>query len=45
MLGAIIGDITDSRFGLDNRRSKEFELLTEACFATDDRSSKTGGIV
>ncbi|HPE67551.1 MAG TPA: hypothetical protein PK849_15315 [Synergistales bacterium] len=43
MLGATIGDITDSRFGLDNRWSEEFELFTEVCFATDDRSSKTGG--
>ncbi len=45
MLGAIIGDIADSRFGFDNRRNKEFELFTEACFATDERSSKIGGSV
>ena len=43
MLGAIIGDSADSRFGFDNRRSKEFALFTETFFATDDRSSKTGG--
>ena len=36
MLGAIIGDIVGSRFEFNNHRSKEFDLLTEDCFATDD---------
>lgn len=36
MIGAIIGDIVGSRFEWDNHRSKEFELFTEDCFATDD---------
>ena len=36
MIGAIIGDIAGSRFEFDNRRSKEFELFTDKCFATDD---------
>lgn len=36
MLGAIIGDIVGSRFEFDNHRSKEFELFTDECFATDD---------
>ena len=36
MLGAIIGDIVGSRFEFNNHRSKEFELFTEDCFATDD---------
>lgn len=36
MLGAIIGDIVGSRFEWDNHRSKEFELFTDECFATDD---------
>ena len=43
MLDPIISDIAGFRFEFDNRRSKEFELFTEAFFATDDRSSKTGG--
>jgi ADP-ribosylglycohydrolase len=36
MLGAIIGDIAGSRFEFNNHRSKEFELLTDECRATDD---------
>lgn len=36
MIGAIIGDIVGSRFEWDNHRSKEFELFTGDCFATDD---------
>ncbi len=36
MLGAIIGDIVGSRFEFNNHRSKEFDLFTEDCFATDD---------
>ena len=36
MLGAIIGDIVGSRFEFNNHRSKEFELFTEDCSATDD---------
>lgn len=36
MLGAIIGDIAGSRFEFRNHRSKEFDLFTNSCFATDD---------
>lgn len=36
MLGAIIGDIAGSRFEFNNHRSKDFELFTTSCFATDD---------
>ena len=36
MLGAIIGDIVGSRFEWDNIKTKEFELFTRNCFATDD---------
>jgi ADP-ribosyl-[dinitrogen reductase] hydrolase len=36
MLGAIIGDIVGSRFEFNNRKSKDFELFAESCFATDD---------
>ena len=36
MIGAIIGDIAGSRFEWDNHRSKDFELFTPKCFATDD---------
>lgn len=36
MLGAIIGDIVGSRFEWNNHRSKDFELFTTECFATDD---------
>lgn len=36
MLGAIIGDIVGSRFEWNNIKTKEFELLTYQCSATDD---------
>ena len=36
MLGAIIGDISGSRFEWDNHKSKEFDLLTWRCHPTDD---------
>ena len=36
MLGAIIGDIAGSRFEFNNHISKNFELLAEDCFVTDD---------
>ncbi|NLY36850.1 MAG: ADP-ribosylglycohydrolase, partial [Tissierellia bacterium] len=36
MIGAIIGDIVGSRFEFNNHRSKEFELFTKECEATDD---------
>ena len=36
MIGAIIGDIVGSRFEWYNHRSKDFDLFTDACFATDD---------
>ena len=36
MIGAIIGDIAGSRFEWDNHRSKDFELFTPKCLATDD---------
>ena len=37
MLGAIIGDITGSRFEFDRGdKSREFELFTRDCFFTDD---------
>ncbi|MCR4661612.1 MAG: N-6 DNA methylase [Clostridia bacterium] len=36
MLGAIIGDITGSRFEWHNIRKKEFELLSNLSFYTDD---------
>ena len=36
MIGAIIGDIVGSRFEWNNHRSKEFELLPQQCFFTDD---------
>ena len=36
MIGAIIGDIVGSRFEWNNHRSKDFELFTPKCFATDD---------
>lgn len=36
MIGAIIGDLVGSRFEWNNHRSKDFELLTPACFPTDD---------
>ena len=36
MLGAIIGDISGSRFEWRNHKSKEFVLLDKACRPTDD---------
>ena len=36
MLGAIIGDISGSRFEWENLKSKDFELLTYRCHPTDD---------
>ena len=36
MLGAIIGDVVGSRFEWHNLKSKEFDLLTDKCFMTDD---------
>ncbi|MDD4097400.1 MAG: ADP-ribosylglycohydrolase family protein [Lentisphaeria bacterium] len=36
MLGAIIGDIAGSRFEWENHRSKDFDLLPDECFFTDD---------
>ena len=36
MLGAIIGDISGSRYEGKNHKSKEFELLTYQCHPTDD---------
>jgi ADP-ribosylglycohydrolase len=35
-LGAIIGDITGSRFEWHSIKTKEFELFTSECFFTDD---------
>ena len=36
MLGAIIGDIAGSRFEWNNQKTKDFELFTGRCRATDD---------
>ena len=36
MLGAIIGDISGSRFEWNNIKTKTFDLFTEKCFPTDD---------
>ena len=36
MLGALVGDISGSRFEWHNLKSKEFELLTYHCYPTDD---------
>ena len=36
MIGAIIGDVVGSRFEWNNHRSKDFELFTSKCSATDD---------
>jgi type I restriction enzyme M protein len=36
MLGAIIGDIVGSRFEWNNIKSKDFDLFTYRCEATDD---------
>lgn len=36
MLGAIIGDISGSRFEWDNLKSKDFALFSRQCHTTDD---------
>ena len=36
LFGAIIGDIVGSRFEVYAHKSKQFELLTDECHATDD---------
>lgn len=36
MLGAIIGDVVESRFEWHNLKSKEFALFAPACKPTDD---------
>lgn len=36
LLGAIVGDIVGSRFEVYNHRSKDFDLFTDECRATDD---------
>lgn len=36
MLGALVGDISGSRFEWNNIKTKEFELLTHYCHPTDD---------
>lgn len=36
MLGAIIGDIVGSRFEFNNVKTKDFDLLNDQCFFTDD---------
>lgn len=36
MLGAIIGDISGSRFEFQNQKTKEFELMMHKCHPTDD---------
>lgn len=36
MVGAIVGDIIGSRFEWDNIKTKQFELFTDRCEATDD---------
>lgn len=36
MIGAVIGDIVGSRFEWNNIKTKDFKLLTEDCFFTDD---------
>lgn len=36
MIGALIGDISGSRFEWNNIKSKDFELLTYKCHTTDD---------
>jgi ADP-ribosylglycohydrolase len=35
MLGAVIGEIADSRFKRHNPESKDFELLTDECYACE----------
>ena len=39
MLGAIIGDIVDSVYERNNIKTKDFPLLREDCFFTDDTVS------
>ncbi len=36
MIGAMIGDIAGSRFEWDNIKTKNFTLLADGCFPTDD---------
>lgn len=36
MRGALFGDIVGSIYEFDNHRSKDFNLVSEDCFATDD---------
>lgn len=36
MIGAIIGDITGSRFEWNNHRSRDFEFFPPDCRCTDD---------
>lgn len=36
MLGAIVGDISGSRFEFHNQKSKTFDLMTHGCYPTDD---------
>ena len=36
MFGAMIGDITGSRFEFSNIKTKDFELFSKDCFFTDD---------
>ena len=36
MLGAIIGDVVGSRFEFNNSKTKDFTLVTNECFPTDD---------
>ena len=36
MIGAIIGDVVGSRFEFNNRKTKDFELITEESELTDD---------
>ena len=38
MIGPVIGDIVGSVYEWNNHRSKDFELLTEKCFFTDEAS-------
>jgi len=35
-IGAIVGDIAGSRFEFNNHKSKDFELLADNCYITDD---------
>lgn len=36
MFGAMIGDITGSRFEFSNIKTRDFELFSKDCFFTDD---------